>query len=83
MLTQQKTALYESNIIKTNNQIEKMSTIKHDMANNLICIKKFILDGNYDEACKMYLLKIKKIFKYARYCICLNVLYMKRKFWSL
>ena len=55
MLTQQKTALYESNIIKTNNQIEKMSTLKHDMENNLLCIEKLILDGNYDEACKMYL----------------------------
>lgn len=53
MLTQQKTALYESNIIKTNNQIEKISTIKHDMANNLLCLEKLILDGNYDEACKM------------------------------
>ena len=53
MLTQQRTALYESNVINTNNQIEKISTIKHDMANNLLCIERLILDGNYDEACKM------------------------------
>lgn len=55
MLTQQKTALSELNIIKTNNQIKKMSTIKHNIANNLLYIEKLILDGNYDEACKMYL----------------------------
>lgn len=53
LLMEQRADLYESNILQSNKQIEKISQIKHDMANKLLCIGKLISDKLYIEAQNM------------------------------
>lgn len=50
LLIKQKEKLYEENTIATNNQIEKISRIKHDMKNKLMSLKGLIIEGNLDQA---------------------------------
>lgn len=50
LLSKQRENLYEENTLATNNQIEKISVIKHDMKNNLMSIKNLILSGNPEQA---------------------------------
>lgn len=50
LLMEQRADLYESNILQSNNQIEKISQIKHDMLNKLLCIGRLISDKLYNEA---------------------------------
>lgn len=50
LLSEQRERLYEENVIQTNEQIEKITKIKHDMKNNLMCIDKMISDENLSEA---------------------------------
>lgn len=50
LLSEQREKLYEEDILKTNTQIEKISKIKHDMKNNLMCIDRLISDDNLAEA---------------------------------
>lgn len=50
LLSEQKANLYEQNIISSNNQIETIKLLKHDMKNNILCIDALIEEENYDEA---------------------------------
>lgn len=50
LLSEQREQLYEENLLQTNRQIEKISKIKHDMKNNLMCIEKLISAGRTKEA---------------------------------
>lgn len=50
LLSEQRERLYEENVIQTNEQIEKIAKIKHDMKNNLMCIDKMISDEKLNEA---------------------------------
>lgn len=50
LLTEQREKLYEKDILHTNEQIENMSKIKHDIKNNTLCIGRLISDGKYKEA---------------------------------
>ena len=46
----QKGELYEEDIIKTNDQIERIIQIKHDIINNISCIKELLKEGKTQEA---------------------------------
>ena len=48
----QKGELYEEDIIKTNDQIERIIQIKHDIINNISCIKELLEEGKTQEALK-------------------------------
>lgn len=50
---EQQIDLYEHNILQSNVQIEKISRIKHDMKNNLLCIDNLISNTQLDEAHKI------------------------------
>ena len=50
LLTSQKEKLYEESILASNEQIEKISGIKHDMKNKLMSLEKLIDDGDYEQA---------------------------------
>lgn len=50
LLMQQREQLYEKDILHTNEQIENISKVKHDMKNNILCISKLISSGKYNEA---------------------------------
>lgn len=50
LLMQQREKFYESNILQSNQQIEKISKIKHDMKNNLLCIDELISNDKFKEA---------------------------------
>ena len=53
LLMEQQINLYEHNILQSNVQIEKISRIKHDMKNNLLCIDNLISNTQLDEAHKI------------------------------
>lgn len=53
LLIEQKTKLYEENILQTSSQIEKMSRFKHDIKNNLFIINRLIKDNHYKDAQKV------------------------------
>lgn len=53
LLMEQQIDLYEHNILQSNVQIEKISRIKHDMKNNLLCIDNLISNTQLDEAHKI------------------------------
>lgn len=53
LLINQKSSLYEANIIQTNGQIAKMSKIKHDIKNHLLCIGELLESDRIDEAKKI------------------------------
>ncbi len=50
LLSEQKANLYKQNIISSNNQIETIKLLKHDMKNNISCIDALIEEENYAEA---------------------------------
>lgn len=50
LLSEQRADLYEKNIISTNEQIESIIKLKHDMKNNIACIENLIQSENYKEA---------------------------------
>ncbi|MGN1467054.1 MAG: sensor histidine kinase [Ruminococcus sp.] len=50
LLMEQRTSLYQSNILQNNVQIEKILRVKHDMKNNLLCIDNLISNQEYEEA---------------------------------
>lgn len=50
LLSEQREQLYEENVLQTNNQIEKIVKIKHDMKNNLMCIEKLLSDEKIKKA---------------------------------
>ena len=53
LLMEQQINLYEHNILQSNVQIEKISRIKHDMKNNLLCIDNLISNKKYQDAQKI------------------------------
>ena len=50
LLASQREKLYEESILASNEQIEKISGIKHDMKNKLMSLEKLIDDGDYEQA---------------------------------
>lgn len=50
LLGEQREQLYKENVLQTNIQIEKMSKIKHDTKNDLLCIQKLVSDGKLEDA---------------------------------
>lgn len=50
LLMEQHEAIYKENILQTNEQIKKISHIKHDINNNLRCISDLITAKKYNEA---------------------------------
>lgn len=50
LLTAQREKLYEESIMASNEQIEKVSHIKHDIKNKMSSIRQLILDGNAEKA---------------------------------
>lgn len=50
LLTTQREKLYEESIMASNEQIEKISRVKHETKNKMSSIKKLILEENIDEA---------------------------------
>ena len=50
LLTTQREKLYEESIMASNEQIEKISHIKHDIKNKMSSIRQLITDDNTDEA---------------------------------
>lgn len=53
LLSEQREELYKENVLQTNSQIEKISKIKHDMKNNLMCIDKLMSEEKINEAKKL------------------------------
>ncbi len=53
LLTTQREKLYEDSIMASNEQIEKISFIKHESKNKMSSIKKLVLENNTDEAVKL------------------------------
>ncbi len=53
LLTTQREKLYENSIMASNEQIEKISFIKHETKNKMSSIKKLVLENNTDEAVKL------------------------------
>lgn len=50
LLSQQREELYKNSVLATNEQIKKVSDIKHDMMNNLMSFSALITDGEYEKA---------------------------------
>lgn len=50
LIMEQKEELYRNDILNTNNQIQELSRVKHDIKNHLLCIDGLISDKKYDEA---------------------------------
>lgn len=50
LLSKQREELYKNSVIATNEQIEKISTIKHDIKNNLMSASMLITEGQYEKA---------------------------------
>lgn len=50
LLSKQREEMYKSSVLRTNEQIEKLSKIKHDMRNHTMTISGLILNGEYDRA---------------------------------
>lgn len=50
LLSQQHENLYEQSILATNDQIEQISAIKHNMKNQLMTINRLISQNEYDKA---------------------------------
>lgn len=53
LLAQQREKLYEENTIATNEQIEKISGIRHDMKNKLMSLKGLINQGDLEQALRL------------------------------
>lgn len=50
MLSKQREELYKSSVLGTNEQIEKISAVKHDMKNDLMTVSMLISNGEYEKA---------------------------------
>ena len=53
LLTMQREEMYKSNALRVNEQIDKISKIKHDMKNTLQCIHELMTAEKYDEAARL------------------------------
>lgn len=50
LLTTQREKLYEKSILDSNDQIEKISSTKHEMSNRMRTLEILISEGNYEQA---------------------------------
>ena len=50
LLSKQREELYKNSVISTNEQIEKISNIKHDMRNNIMSVSALIAEGEFQKA---------------------------------
>lgn len=50
LLSNQREEMYKASVISTNEQIEKLSQIKHDIKNNALTISALIEEGEYQKA---------------------------------
>lgn len=50
LLSQQREELYKNSVLATNEQIKKVSDVKHDMMNNLMSFSALITDGECEKA---------------------------------
>ncbi|MGN1126746.1 MAG: hypothetical protein ACI4RI_04830, partial [Ruminococcus sp.] len=65
LLSKQREKLYHDSILGTNNQMERISNIKHDMNNQLLCISQLIKNKEYDaavECCDSSQEKLKSVY---------------------
>lgn len=53
LLSRQHESMYRNNTIQLNDQIDKISKVKHDMKNDLMCIKELLINENYSEASRL------------------------------
>lgn len=53
LLSNQREEMYKASVISTNEQIEKLSKIKHDIKNNALTISALIEEGEYQKATKI------------------------------
>ncbi len=50
LLSKQREEMYKNSVLSTNEQIEKLSKVKHDMKNNTMTVSSLISDGEYEKA---------------------------------
>lgn len=50
LLSKQREELYKKSVLSTNEQLQKLSEIKHDVRNNYLSIEMLISNGDYDRA---------------------------------
>ena len=50
LLGKQREEMYKTSVLNTNEQIEKLSRIKHDMKNHNMAVSSLILNGEYERA---------------------------------
>lgn len=53
LLSNQREEMYQKSVLEANDQINKMSQIKHDMKNGLKSIQELIQSGQYEEAARL------------------------------
>ena len=53
LLSNQREEMYQTSVLEANDQINKMSQIKHDMKNGLKSIQELIQSGQYEEAARL------------------------------
>ena len=50
LLSKQREEMYKTSVLNTNEQIEKLSKVKHDMKNHNMAVSSLILNGEYERA---------------------------------
>lgn len=50
LLSRQREEMYKNSVLNTNEQIEKLSKVKHDMKNHNMAVSSLILNGEYERA---------------------------------
>lgn len=53
LLSKQREEMYKNSVLSTNEHIEKLSRVKHDIKNNTMTISRLISDGKYDNAVEL------------------------------
>lgn len=53
LLSKQREEMYKNSVLSTNEYIEKLSKVKHDIKNNAMTISHLISDGKYDSAIEL------------------------------
>lgn len=65
LLTEQRIQMYEQNVINSNVQVEKVSKIKHDIKNTILCIDELVFNGEYEKVhgiCDSYADKMNEVY---------------------
>ncbi len=53
LLSTQREEMYKNSVMNTNEQIEKLSQVKHDMKNHIMSVSTLITNGEYERAGKL------------------------------